>query len=196
MIGLGITATLLAARAVSLRLPERDARAGAAIAASFGLALGALYFGTDLSDATARRQAALRAAERLPQLGADPTRETYWYAGHWELQFYAERAGMRAVVAGASHLRARDWLVLPRGGALPSITFPSSAFRQEDEIDAASASPWSTIPAYYDGPVPLRRRPEPPPALLIFRVTRDLVPQLESAAPALSAPSRSVGASR
>jgi hypothetical protein len=183
-IGLGAAAALLGARSASLRGEDRDARAGMGIAAALGLLLGALYFGSDLADATARRDLALRAADRLVQLGADPSRETFWYAGHWELQYYAERAGMRAVVAGVSHLRARDWLVLPRGGALPPIHFPSSHFRQEDELTASSRSPWSTIPLYYDGPVPLRRRPEQPPALLLFRVKRDLVPQLEPADPA------------
>ena len=86
---------------------------------------------------------------------------------------------MRPVVAGESHLRPRDWLVLPDKVPRPPISFPEDFFRAEDELVATSASPWSTISVYYDGPIPLRRQPEPHAALRILRVTRDLVPRLQ-----------------
>ena len=143
-----------------MRGDEPEARAGVRIAAVFGVALGMLYFGADLADARARRDLVVRAVERLPQLGADRARETVWYTGYWEVQFYAERAGMRPVVAGESQLRARDWLLYPLGVPGAPISFPFSDYRQEDELVATSASPWSTIFSYYDGTVPLRRQPE------------------------------------
>ena len=43
--------------------------------------------------------------------------------------------------------------------------------------------PWSTIPLYYDGPVPLRRQPETQASARIFRVTRDWVSQLQVTLP-------------
>jgi NAD(P)-dependent dehydrogenase (short-subunit alcohol dehydrogenase family) len=183
LLGLGIAATLLGARAIAKRRDELEARAAVRVAAGFGVALGMLYFAADLADASARHAAIERAAQRLTQLGADPSRETLWYTGHWELQFYAQQAGLRAIVPGESHLRPRDWLLLPEGMAKPPLSFPSSHFEQQDELLATSASPWSTIPLYYDGPVPLRRQPAAQALLRIFRVTRDWVPQRRSQAP-------------
>jgi hypothetical protein len=58
----------------------------------------------------------------------------------------------------------------------PFIAFPFSDFHKEDELVATSASPWSTISLYYDGPVPLRRQPEQQAVVLMLRVKRDLVP--------------------
>jgi len=183
VIGLGIAATLLTARAASLRTSEPDARTGVRIAVAFGLALGALYFGADLADARARRAFATRIVERMPQLGADSERETLWYNGHWELQFFLKQAGMRPVIAGRSQLRPQDWLILSEGTAAPPLSFPADRFRQQDELVAVSASPWSTIPVYYDGPVPMRRQPETQARARIFRVTRDWVSHLQVSPP-------------
>jgi hypothetical protein len=178
LIGIGVAAAL-AARAASPRAPAPAARAGVRIATAFGLALGALYFFADLSDARARRSLAARIVERVPQLGADPQRETVWYSGHWELQYYLAQAGMQPVIAGGSQLRPRDWLILSEGASASPLSFPASRFRQEDELIAVSRSPWSTIPLYYDGPVPLRRQPESQASARIFRVTRDWIPRLQ-----------------
>jgi len=183
LIGFGIAATLLAARAASLRAADPEARGGARVAVAFGLALGAVYFGAELADAHARRDVVARAVERLPQLGARTDRETIWYVGHWELQFYAERAGLRPLIAGVSQLRTHDWLVLCFGVPQPAIDFPPDAFRLRDELRAVSASPWSTIPLYYDGLTPLHRQPAMQSYIRIFRVTRDLVPQRYTPAP-------------
>ena len=107
VIGIGVAATLLAARAASPRAQDPDARAGIRIAHRLRPLLSALYFTADLSDARARQALAARIVERMPQLGADPRRETVWYNGHWELQYYLEQAGMQPVIAGRSQLRPR-----------------------------------------------------------------------------------------
>ena len=151
VIGIGVAATLLAARAASLRVSEPDARAGVRIAVAVGLALGALYFGADLSDARARQALAARIVERMPQLGADSPRETVWYNGHWELQFYLKQAGMQPVIAGRSQLRPQDWLILSEGTAAPPLSFPADRFRQQDELVAVSGV------ALVDDPALLRR---------------------------------------
>lgn len=179
VIGIGVAATLLAARAASPRAQDPDARAGIRIAVAFGALLSALYFTADLSDARSRQALAARIVERMPQLGADPQRETVWYNGHWELQYYLARAGMQPVIAGRSQLRPRDWLILSEGTAPSPLSFPASRFSQQDELVAVSRWPWSTIPLYYDGPVPLRRQGEMQSSARIFRVTRDWVSQLQ-----------------
>lgn len=183
VIGVGIASTLLAARAALRRADEADARAGVWIASVFALGLGALYFGADLADARARRSLVGQVAQRLHQLGAAD--ENVWYTGHWALQFYAERAGMRAAVAGESRLRPHDWLVIPEGVPKPSLSFPADALQLEDRVVAKSASPWSTLPRYYSGPLPLRRQPEIQAAASIFRVEREVVPRREPASPEL-----------
>jgi hypothetical protein len=179
VIGIGVAGSLLAARAASQRASDPDARAGIRIALAAGLLLSVLYFGADLSDARARRDLAERIAERLPQLGADPQRETLWYTGHWELQYYLEQAGLQPVEARRSQLRPKDWVVLTEGTAPSPLSFPASRFREEDQLVAVSRSPWSTIPLYYDGPVPLRRQPESQATAGIYRVTRDWMAQLQ-----------------
>ena len=187
VIGLGIAATLLAARAASRRQGERDARAGVWVATVFGLALGALYFSSDLADARARRALIERVAQRLSQLGAPGERGSIWYTGHWEVQFYGERAGWRPVIAGESRLRAGDWLVLPTGVNQPRISYLPH-FRQVGALAAASPTPWSTIPYYYSGPVPLRRQPAVQVIARLFRATVDTDPQ--PGAPAAESPAR------
>jgi hypothetical protein len=179
MIGLPIAATLLAARAAATRAGGREAHGGVWIATAFAVVLGILYYGADLADARARRALTPRVVERLAQLGADPERETIWYVGHWELQYYAERAGFRPVVAERSRLQPGDWLLLCDGTAQPPIRFPVDHFRREAELPATSPWPWSTQPVYYDGVVPLRRQPRTQAVMRIYRVTRELVPRLE-----------------
>jgi 4-amino-4-deoxy-L-arabinose transferase-like glycosyltransferase len=179
LIGFGIAAALLAARAAAGRAQDRSARDGVSIATAFGLAIGVLYFAAELADASVRRALTPRVVERLAQLGADPGRETIWYVGHWELQYYAERAGFRPVVAERSRLQPGDWLLLCDGTAQPPIRFPADHFRREAELPATSPWPWSTQPAYYDGVVPLRRQPRTQAVMRIYRVTRELVPRLE-----------------
>jgi hypothetical protein len=178
VIGLGIAMMVFAARIASLRPDEREARAGARAAALLSIALGALYFGSDVADARARREVAGRASARLAALGADPARETIWYTGHWEFQFYAENAGMHPIVAGESRLRPGDWLLVPEGVPKPPIPLPAEDFEPLETLEARSPSPWSTIPRFYNGPVGLRRQPETQLVLRVLRVTRDFVPEL------------------
>jgi hypothetical protein len=175
LIGLGIAASVIGARAAAHRAADSDARVGVRVATGFGLAIGALYFGSELSDAHVRHALVERVDRRLDELGAARGRETIWYTGHWEVQFYGERAGWQAAVPKRSRLRAGDWIVLPEGVFHTPLTLPPRMFRLRDEIVARSPSPWSTIPAYYDGPVPLRRQPAQQVTARICRVKGDVV---------------------
>jgi hypothetical protein len=172
-VGLGLALALLAARGVTLRGAE--ALAGARSALAFALLLAAIFFGSELADARARRGLVERADAELARLGANPVGERVWYFGFWELAYYGERAGWHAVIANVSHLRAGDWLVLPEGVAQPALRLRSDRFRARGEpLVATSASPWTTIPFAYDGPVPLRRQAEQTAARL-YRVTGEVV---------------------
>ena len=178
VIGLGVAATLLAARLAARRLPDPAARSGIRIATACGLALGALFFASDLSDALMRRGVIEDVDRRLAQRGATPGR--IWYTGHWEVQFYGERKGWRPVIAGRSRLAAGDWLVIPAGVDQPRIDYPPH-FERMGVVSAASVLPWSTIPAYYGTQTPLRRRQVTQVAAVVYRVTADTEPR--SAAP-------------
>jgi hypothetical protein len=176
LIGFGIAAALLAARSASLRAAEPDARSGARVAIAFGLALGVLFFGAELADARARRAVIARAVERLPQLGARADREAIWYVGHWELQFYAERGAApadRRRLAIATERLADP--VLRRSAArdrLPARRLPPAG-------RARAVSPWPGR-RFLSTTTVSRRFTANRDAdhIRIFRVTRDLVPQL------------------
>ncbi len=193
VIGLSIAATLLAARAASLRTSEPGARSGTRVATVFGLVLAALYFGSELSDAWARRTLVAQISQRFSALGAAPERETIWYTGHWEFQFYAERAGWRAVIPDESQLRRGDWLVIPANVDQPRLAF-APGFERVAAIAIASPSPWSTIPPYHSGAVPLRRQLVPHASARLYRVTSDLKAQSDEPEAAAARGSRECGA--
>jgi hypothetical protein len=87
------------------------------------------------------------------------------------------------VIPGASRLRQGDWLVIPAHVDQPRISYPPG-FERVAALAVASLSPWSTIPAYHSGAVPLRRQRAPHASARLYRVTQDLEAQ---AAPPASA---------
>jgi hypothetical protein len=174
VLGLGAALVALAAHAAARR--GGAALAGARVAALLGVALGALFFGSELADARARRGLIERTAQDLASMGADPAQQTIWYFGFWEFQFYGERAGWRPLIADRTRLARGDWLVAPDGVAAPTPRLPAGAFRERDVLFAVSRSPWATIPHLYDGPVPLRRQDSNQSAVRIYRVLADVVP--------------------
>ena len=139
---------------------------------AWGVAVGLLFFGVDLSDSLARRDAVRRAAQELTALGADRERERVWYAGHWGFRFYAESLGMKPVVPGSSRLEAGDWLLVPEGLSRQHFGIPPGRVRQEAFIESRSPSPWSSIPSFYAGPIPLRSQPEAQIVVRVYRVER------------------------
>ena len=136
---------------------------------AWGVGVGLLFFAADLSDALARRDAVRRAADQLVALGADRERESVWYAGHWGFQFYAESLGMKPVVPGDSRLEAGDWLLVPDGVSRQHFWIPANRVTREALVESRSPWPWSSIPSFYAGPIPLRSQPE---AQLVVRVYR------------------------
>jgi len=88
---------------------------------------------------------------------------------------------MQQVVAGESKLQTQDWVLIPEDTPRAALSFPADYFHVGEQLVATSASPWSTIPLYYDGPVPLRRQPESQERVQLLRVMRELVPRLQRA---------------
>ena len=163
---------LVCGRAAAARLSRGGDRRLLSWVVAWGIGVGLLFYAADLSDALARRDAVGRAADQLVALGADRERESVWYAGHWGFQFYAESLGMRPIVPGTSRLEAGDWLVVPEGVSRQHFWLPASRVRREALVESRSFWPWSSIPSFYAGPIPLRRQPEAQIVVRVYRVER------------------------
>ncbi len=175
VVSLGVALTAALGRAAARRGAE-EVRRGVWIAAGASAATGLLFATADLLDARARRDAVFRTADVLAELGADRARETVWYVGHWGFQFYAERGGMRAAVPGRSEIARGDWLVVPAAVYAQRIDAPPGALVRAATVETRSPWPWSTLPGYYGGAVPIRAQPRAQARVAIFRVREDFVP--------------------
>lgn len=131
---------------------------------------GLLFFVSDLTDARARRSVHAALPSALAQMGADRSRETVWFIGHWEFQYYAEAAGLVPVVPDVSFLARGDWLIIPLGVDRQPFHLPPQTVIGPADFEAFNVWPWSTLPAFYSGPVPLRRQPETQLQILIYRI--------------------------
>jgi len=179
LIGVALVALLACGHALAAcSAGGAAARAALRLPLLLGAALGALHAASDLADALAERAAVAAADARLRELGADPARETRWFVGHWGFQFYAERAGMRAVVPGRSALREGDWLLVPEGVSAQRILAPTRAIQALDPpVSVASALAWSSLPWSYTGALPIRPRPAARLRVALFRAVEDFVPR-------------------
>jgi hypothetical protein len=175
VLGLALVSLLLFGRALLFARGPSAARGALRAPLALGVALAVLFAASDFADAVAVRDSVRLAEGRLRELGFDPQREEVWFVGHWGFQFYAERAGMRAVAARRSRLRRGDWLVIPHGVLLQPIATPGASSPLA-EIDVRSASPWSTNPWAYAGAIALRPRSRAHVRVSIHRVLRDFVP--------------------
>lgn len=153
-----LAAGWLAAR--GCRRPAARRLAYAAVATS--ALLGLLVNGIDLIDSHAQKEGIERTARRLRDEGTGNA--TVWYVGHWGLQYYAEREGMRPVVpydppANAAiplgertRFRPGDYLVIP-DYRITRQPYTRDEARTEHvfAIWVTDPIPWQTIPCYYGG---------------------------------------------
>jgi hypothetical protein len=179
-----VVATLLVGRLASGSVQSHAQRALVRATAAGGVVLGLFYYGLDLGEALAQRDAAEEAARRVHGRSTDATA---WYVGHWGFQFYAERAGLRPVVplpqgrtsgearATASVLRKGDWLIVPGHDiAQQSIRLADGSYELVDVLNLGSWLPLRTVPDYYAGLVPLRQGRQRV-AVKIILITADAV---------------------
>jgi hypothetical protein len=146
------------------------------------------YYGVDLYDASAGKEVAERAAELIPRQDSG----TVWYVGHWGFQYYAERAGMKPVVPGSSHLHRNDWLVLPNDSInQQKIQIDPNALALIDTLSAGDLLPVRTVSGYYGSRVPLEPNRGPCMVVRVYRVIADFIPTpLHQAASAIGSDSR------
>jgi hypothetical protein len=182
VIGIALASLVLCGHAVHAELGGEAARRALRVPLALGAALGLLFAASDFADAVAVRDAVRATSRRIEELGARGPRATTWYLGHWGFQFYAERDGMRPVAAGRTRLDRGDWLVVAEGVSKPSIRAPGASPRSV-RVAVRSASPWSTSPWSYMGPIPISPRSAAQVRVSIHRVLRSFVPPREEPTP-------------
>jgi hypothetical protein len=176
VMGLVVVLTLLAGRLASrtCRGPARRRWIHGIVLGSLILGLG--FYGIDVRDAFAQKELAETAARKIRE--QDPE-ATIWYVGHWGFQFYAERAGMKPVVATRSRLGAGDWLVVPD----QRIDQQAIALDQErlcpwgEPLFVQDDLPWRTVSCYYGGSAPLEHQEGPRLMVQVYRVATAFVPR-------------------
>ncbi len=158
-----VVAALLAGRLAALTCRTPDARRTVWGLAAYSALLGLLVLGVDLLEARAEKGAVEEAARQIRERGDGGT---VWYVGHWGFQYYAERAGMRPIVAAdppadstipippRSQLREGDWLVLPEWNIAPGGLFVCGVHAQDFAPDEARTRNEFTV--VMDDPVPLQ----------------------------------------
>jgi len=180
VLGVVVVATLALGSLASqrCRTPSRRALVWRTTAAS--ALIGALFWVVDFTEARAEKRAIESASAWLREhQGSEPPR--VFFVGHWGLQYYAERAGMRPVVAGrfraATPLRAGDWLVLPSQRVdQQQINAEQAALERVHDVQIGAVLPLATLPGFYDGETPLRHLAGQRVELTVYRVTQDFVP--------------------
>lgn len=174
VMGLVVVGTILVGRLAARTCRSRARRRVVYVVASFGIALGMVFFAIDVEDARAEQAAAEQAADWVRQQNGSGN---VWYLGHWGFQFYAERAGMIPVVPGASTLLPGDWLVVP-DKRLNQQTIVIDAERTEPaiELDMGGGWPLRTVQCYYGGRIPLEHHEGPRVKVTIYRITGEFIP--------------------
>jgi hypothetical protein len=188
-LGMSVAFLLLGGSLLARRGSAHEAWRRARPALALGIALGALHYTAVRTDLRAREAALPLALARLNALGAKRDGEAVWFTGHWEFQLYAKRAGLLPLAPGRSRVAAGDWVVVPRGVDSQSLRTPPAALAERDAVSVVSSFPWSGVPSFFHGPVPLRAQPEFQILVQIYRALVDFVPA--SAAPRRAAASPS-----
>jgi hypothetical protein len=172
VMGISVVAALLVGRLAVRYRGSADHLRWVRAAVLSGVGLGLAFYGVDLRDAIAEKQAVEHAAELLRRPHGQ-----VWCVGYWGFQYYAERAGMKPVVPGTSQLRKGDLLVVPdkRLGQQP-LAINSNATLLVHQFSIDDPLPVRTVAGYYGSRIPLEPCPGARVVVVIYRVTAAFVP--------------------
>jgi len=169
LMGVVIVILLLTGRLAALTSRSAGTRRIVFGVAAYSALLGLLVYGVDLLEARTEQVAVEEAAQRIRAEGGGGT---VWYVGHWGFQYYAERAGMRAIssypadegkipIPGRSAFKKDDWLVLPQyrwsgerfAGGVHKQPFTPDPEKTEHAFDVVldDRIPLQTIMTLYSG---------------------------------------------
>jgi len=158
----------LASRAIR-RARWRPALVSGVVALSAGL--GLFYFAVDLDDAASERATVDRVQKAVAARGGG----AMWYvATSWGgFQFYAPRAGLRAVIPDHSELATGDWLVVPWNVFVKNrLTLADSSITLVEVLWWKRHLPLSTRDAFYLGTRPIRKPEADWREATLYRVVR------------------------
>jgi hypothetical protein len=177
IMGIVVAGTLLSGRLAALTRSLSELRRPVRWVVIGTVCLGLVFYSVDLRDAWAAREAAEDAVTWIRAHDASPT---IWYVGHWGFQFYAERAGMKAVVPDrpSTPLRRGDWLVVPdERWEKQDIDFQRASLERVEQRSISDGLPWRTVRCFYGTRgAPLEHHGGPRREVTIYRVTSDFVP--------------------
>jgi len=180
LIGTTVAAGVLLARVVSRVRRAHPERAPSGWVLPAAIVAGGLFALLDAYEASIERSAIVRVTEVASGRGDSGT---VWFVGHWGMQYYGERAGLRHFIPGGPQVQPGDWLVLPEhpdatgfyrpysGGDFEwyRLKTPNDAECVERLIfdDSLSAM---TVPTFYGGVEPIVGRSRPRLILGIYRM--------------------------
>jgi hypothetical protein len=189
VLGLVVVATLIVGRLASRNGAAPRRRPAVIVVASFSTVLGLLLFVVDWHDAHVFQEAMEVTARRIRENEPDAV---IWYVGHWGLQYYAEREGMRPLVSRPlrytggrtptpSDLHKGDWIVVPdpedpEPMAQQFFALPTDTFERRSPIEIPGRMPLRTVVCYYFGMTPLRHHEGPRFKVELWHMTADAVP--------------------
>jgi hypothetical protein len=191
LMGVVVVITLLAGRLAALTCRSTAGRRAIYGIAAYSALLGLLIQGVDIVEARTEQGAIEEAARRIREEGDGGT---VWYVGHWGFQYYAERAGMRAISAydadsgpiplpPRSALKQGDWLVLPQyrwTGDRFAAGVHKQPYRPDPErtvyqfdVVMDDPVPLQTIMTYYSGFAAVQHHDGPRLQVEVRRVLQD-----------------------
>ena len=173
VMGVVVAGTVLAGRLASRSCRSQDRRPVVRGVVIGSMLLGMGYYGVDFLDALAEKKIVDTSAQLIRERDPHPT---IWYVvGLWGFQFYAERAGMKPVIPGRSHLRKGDWLIVPdEPFPKPRIQIDRDWLELVDRAVVDDFLPLATKRGYYGGRTPLEHRDGPRVSATVYRVAADL----------------------
>lgn len=141
--------------------------------AALQVALGFAYFGVDLIEARAQRDAA---REAFRAIRARDSAGDVWFTGHWGFQWYAEALGMRPLVPDYSEVRAGDWVVLPTRVDQQVVELDPAVFELVQTRSVPAVPPLFSSYGFYAGGTPLEHASGPRIETHVFRARTSSVP--------------------
>ncbi len=172
VVGMAVVATFLTARLASRTRRDAAARRLLNAIAIAGALLGIFYYVVDLHEARVERSAAETASHEA--LSMIQPGSTVWFVGRWGFRYYANRAGLKQVIAGDSELKRGDILVVHdnKMSQEPLIVLDPRQLVNVLTLNFdADALPFRTVPNYYQGKVPVNHQEGSRFTVRIYRVT-------------------------
>lgn len=173
VLGVYVAAAMLVGRLLTLTARSPERRRLGVRACVLSVALGVLFAATDFWDAVAEKETLATCVDWISPPPAGPA--AIWFCGHWGLQYYAERAGLKAVHPGESVLNEGDWLIYPESLVRPYsqlIVLECEWAEKVATVEWRDDWPLRTNPEFYDSYQPIRRHEGHRLRVHIFRVKK------------------------